>query len=135
MKLLTLGEAAKMTGKSKPTISKAVKDGKISGQKIDGVYQIEVSELTRVFPAKSADAGQPTKSSPNQQASNAQSDEIAELKLQHLEEKLRDAEQRLTKVEMERDQAVQDARDDRNKFMALLEYQQTKSFWSKLRRK
>ena len=131
MKLLTLGEAAKMTGKSKPTISKAVKDGKISGQKIDGVYQIEVSELTRVFPAKSADAGQPTKSSPNQQASNAQSDEIAELKLQHL----RDAEQRLTKVEMERDQAVQDARDDRNKFMALLEYQQTKSFWSKLRRK
>jgi len=135
MKLLTLGEAAKMTGKSKPTISKAVKDGKISGQKIDGVYQIEVSELTRVFPAKSADAGQPTKSSPNQPASNAQSDEIAELKLQHLEEKLRDAEQRLTKVEMERDQAVQDARDDRNKFMALLEYQQPKSFWSKLRRK
>ena len=64
MKLLTLGEAAKITGKSKPTISKAVKDGKISGQKIDGVYQIEVSELTRVFPAKSADADQPIKSSP-----------------------------------------------------------------------
>lgn len=136
MKLLTLGEAAKITGKSKPTISKAVKDGKISGQKIDGVYQIEVSELTRVFPAKSADADQPIKSSPFSKTSNAQSDEIAELKLQHLEEKLRDAEQRLTKVEMERDQAVQDARDDRNKFMALLEHQQpNKSFWSRLRGK
>ena len=47
MKLLTLGEVAKLTGKSKPTISKAVKDGKISGNKVDGVFQIEVSELLR----------------------------------------------------------------------------------------
>lgn len=134
MKLLTLGEASKLTGKSKPTISKAVNDGKISGQKIDGVYQIEVSELIRVFPAKSADADQPTKSSSNQSAPNAQAEEIAELKLKHLEEKLRDAEQRLAKAEQEREKAVQDAREDRNKFLALLEHQQQpKGFWSRLR--
>ena len=53
MKLLTLGEAAKLTGKSKPTISKAVKDGKISGKKVEGVFQIEVSELLRVHLSKS----------------------------------------------------------------------------------
>ena len=34
MKHLTPGEAAKMTGKSKPTISEAVKDGRPSGQKV-----------------------------------------------------------------------------------------------------
>lgn len=129
MKLLTLGEASKLTGKSKPTISKAVKDGKISGHKVDGVYQIEVSELTRVYPAKSATAEEAPATTP---ATNAQSDEIAELKLKHLEEKLRDAEQRLTKAELERDQAVQDARDDRNKFMALLEHQKPKGLWARL---
>ena len=53
MAKLTLGQAAKQVGKSKPTISKAIKDGKLSGEKIDGVYQIEVSELLRVYDAVS----------------------------------------------------------------------------------
>ena len=53
MKHLTLGEASKLTGKSKPTISKAIKDGRISAkQRADKSYQIEVSELIRVYPAK-----------------------------------------------------------------------------------
>ena len=43
MSKLTLGQASKLVGKSKPTISKAVKDGKLSGQKVDGVFQIEKS--------------------------------------------------------------------------------------------
>jgi excisionase family DNA binding protein len=34
VKHLTTGEAAKITGKSKPTISEAVKDGRLSGQKV-----------------------------------------------------------------------------------------------------
>ena len=125
MKLLTLGEASKLTGKSKPTISKAVKDGKISGNKVDGVFQIEVSELLRVYPAKSQDN--------NQDKSNTlPSSEVDALKQQHLEEKVNDLEKRLIKAEQERDQAIQDARDDRNKFMALLEHQRPKSFWAKL---
>ena len=126
MKLLTLGEAAKLTGKSKPTISKAVKDGKISGKKVDGVFQIEVSELLRVYPAKTETEEQqsPKTSSP--------SSEVEALKQQHLEEKVNDLEKRLMKAEQERDQAVQDARDDRNKFMALLEHQKPKGLWAKI---
>lgn len=129
MKLLTLGEAAKLTGKSKPTISKAVKDGKISGNKVDGVFQIEVSELLRVYPAKTEIEEQksPKASSP--------SSEVEALKQQHLEEKVNDLEKRLMKAEQERDQAVQDARDDRNKFMALLEHQKPKGLWSRIRGK
>lgn len=47
----TLGEAAKAVGKSKGTISKAIKSGKISATKQeDGSYSIEAVELHRVYP-------------------------------------------------------------------------------------
>ena len=127
MKLLTLGEAAKLTGKSKPTISKAVKDGKISGKKVDGVFQIEVSELLRVYPAKSETEAEATPPS-----NKAEANAITELTIKHLEEKLRESENRMLKLEQERDQAVDDARSDRARFMALLEDQRPKGFWSRL---
>ena len=47
----TLGTAAKATGKSKPTIQRAVKTGKLSAiRKTDGSYEIDPAELHRVFP-------------------------------------------------------------------------------------
>ena len=49
----TLGEAAKATGKSKPTIQRAIKSGKISAsKKEDGTYDIDPAELHRVYPVK-----------------------------------------------------------------------------------
>lgn len=59
----TLGTAAKATGKAKSTILRAIKSGIISARKAhDGSYEIEPSELHRVFepivaqPAGSTDA-------------------------------------------------------------------------------
>ena len=50
MAYYTLGQAAKATGKTKTTISNAIKKGRLSAEKNDsGHYQIEVSELHRVF--------------------------------------------------------------------------------------
>lgn len=47
----TLGQAAKATGISKPTLSRAIKSGKLSGQKQpDGSFLIDPSELHRVYP-------------------------------------------------------------------------------------
>ena len=47
----TLGEAAKATGKSKATISKAIKSGRISALKGGtGAFIIDPSELHRVYP-------------------------------------------------------------------------------------
>jgi len=47
----TVGQAAKATGKSKPTISRAIKSGVISAAKNeDGSYTIDPAELHRVFP-------------------------------------------------------------------------------------
>jgi DNA-binding transcriptional regulator GbsR (MarR family) len=49
----TLNEAAKETGRSKGTISKALNNGKLSYiSKTKSGYQIEPSELFRVFPLK-----------------------------------------------------------------------------------
>lgn len=54
----TIGQAAKATGRSKPTISRAIKSGTISATKNDdGSYTIDPAELHRVFP--------PVKSSSN----------------------------------------------------------------------
>lgn len=53
----TAGEAAKATGVSTATISRAIKNGKISALKGDsGAWQIDPSELHRVYPPIAAQA-------------------------------------------------------------------------------
>jgi hypothetical protein len=126
MAKLTLGQAAKQVGKSKPTISKAIKDGKLSGEKNDnGVYQIEVSELLRVYDAVSetTEASAP----PAPQASA-----VSEVEKRFLEEKVADLEARLTDMKDERDTAQKEAREDRARMMALIEDKRPKGFWSRL---
>jgi hypothetical protein len=47
----TLGTAAKATGKAKSTILRSIKSGTLSAARApDGSYEIEPSELHRVFP-------------------------------------------------------------------------------------
>ncbi|MFD1483599.1 hypothetical protein [Paracoccus nototheniae] len=49
---LSASEAARRTGKSVPTITRAIKSGKISAEKSgSGGYQIDPAELFRAFPA------------------------------------------------------------------------------------
>jgi predicted site-specific integrase-resolvase len=49
----TLGTAAKATGKSRATIQRAIKNGKISARKNEsGQYEIDPAEILRVYPAK-----------------------------------------------------------------------------------
>lgn len=53
----TLGTAAKATGKSKTTIHRAIKSGRISANCDEsGVYKIDPSELHRVFPPFSSNS-------------------------------------------------------------------------------
>jgi len=49
--MYSLAQAAKATGKSKPTIARAIKAGKLSASRADdGSYAIDPAELSRVFP-------------------------------------------------------------------------------------
>jgi len=46
----TLGQAARATGKSKPTIARAIRAGRLSaGRGADGSFNIDPAELERVF--------------------------------------------------------------------------------------
>jgi len=59
MQYLTLSQAAKETGKSKGTLSKALKTGKISYvEKTDAGYKIDPAELFRVYPRNQSNAPQ-----------------------------------------------------------------------------
>ena len=127
MAKLTLGQAAKQVGKSKPTISKAIKDGKLSGEKIDGVYQIEVSELLRVYDAISETTEAAAAAPPAPEASA-----VSEVEKRFLEEKVADLEARLTDMKDERDTAQKEAREDRARMMALIEDKRPKGFWGRL---
>lgn len=51
MSFLTLSQAAKATSKSKSTLNRAIKSGRLSATRNeDGTFSIDPSELARVFP-------------------------------------------------------------------------------------
>lgn len=55
----TLGQAARATGKAKPTIARAIQTGRLSAARgDDGAWAIDPAELTRVYPLLPAGAGQ-----------------------------------------------------------------------------
>lgn len=96
---LSANEAAKRTGKSVPTITRAIKSGKLSAERTDtGGYIIDPSELFRVFPAVTTSPNTtPIKLGP----------EIPELpppRTYALEEKVRMLEAALSDVKVERDE-------------------------------
>lgn len=56
--MYTLGEAARASGKSKSTIAKAIKSGRVSAvRSLDGSYEIDPAELHRVYPVTGAPNG------------------------------------------------------------------------------
>ena len=57
----TAGQAAKAVGKSMPTISKALKTGRLSAKKVGNKYEIDASELFRVWPKVLDSEGLPNK--------------------------------------------------------------------------
>lgn len=57
---------------------------------------------------------------------------LAEQRNSHLETTVEDLKTRLDAMKAERDQAMQDARADRARVVAFLEYQRPEFLWSKL---
>lgn len=62
---LTLSQAAKLTGKSKSTINRAIKSGKLSATRHDdGSYSIDPAELSRVFNMEPPDSSKRSDAQP-----------------------------------------------------------------------
>ncbi|WP_217896914.1 hypothetical protein, partial [Paracoccus sediminis] len=89
----TLGEAAKATRKSKATISKAIKSGKISAIKDDtGAFQIDPSELHRVYPITVSDERDETPGPPQVNTTNDGLVRELQARLEAAHERLADKE-------------------------------------------
>jgi len=125
----TLKEAAKATGKSKTTIHRALKSGKISAVKRDdGAYSIEPAELHRVFP--------PVPEERTEERFNRND-------MEHLRNDQGTLRIQLETIEKERErerqqlqETITDLREDRDRWRqqatALLEDKRPRGFWKKL---
>lgn len=99
----TLGEAAKATGKSKATISKAIKNGRISAQKDEtGTFRIDPSELHRVYPPTVSSEHHETPTSPPETGSL----------VRELQARLEAAHERLS----DKETVISDLREDRDRW-------------------
>ncbi len=87
----TLGQAAKATGLTKPTISKAIANGRISAVKQDnGSYSIDPAELHRVFPPLSLASKETPASLPLETPSSVNADNGLRALVETLQEQLAD---------------------------------------------
>ena len=110
----TLGEAAIACGKSKSTLSKSIKAGKISAFKNDhGAFEIEPSELFRLYPPTPPPIEQNTietvgveqKETPK----NTNNIEMLEAKLQMANERIDELKSDKEKLEIDKEQWRQQA--------------------------
>jgi len=122
---LTLGQAAKESGISKATLSKALKSGRLSYvAKSAAGYEIDPAELFRVFPRKQGQLPQSERL-----ATPTETTELAVLRV-----RLEAAEQRATDLAKELDRA----HEEKLRILALLPAPDhflppPRGFWSRLR--
>ena len=75
----TLGQAARATGKAKPTIARAIQTGRISASRSDtGSWQIEPAELHRVYPMTGQTNGTMLRDLPDEADTPSLADLLAE---------------------------------------------------------
>lgn len=113
----TLGQAAKAVGKSKATIHRDIKSGKLSADRQeDGSYRIDAAELFRVYPPAPPRGVSET---PDETASETirNPQETGETKA--LEAELRLLRERLA----EKDELVADLRQERDRLLRVVEEQ------------
>lgn len=138
----TAGQAAKAVGKSMPTISKALKTGRLSAEKVGNKYEIDAAELFRVWPKSTGGNGLPSQNGKGSSLSsvNPQENDVikvledtlnAERKLNSEKDgRIADLTQRAERAEQKEDAA-------QAQLVGLLTDQRTtprKGFWESLKK-
>lgn len=110
---ISLSDAAKLVGMSKNGIVKAIKNGKISGQKnVHGQWEVDPAELTRVYkPIETAELVSANKNAP---VSDSEPNENMALK--------REVELQREQINLLRDQLA-DAKGREDKILKMMEEQ------------
>ena len=109
---ITLTEATEKTGKSKSTLTRAINSGKLSATRSDDgkTYQVEESELARVFPLTNVNHDSPDDSPSVNQPESVPASAQLELVQDQIEEI-----KRIHRREVERMEAqIDDLRQDRD---------------------
>jgi len=110
MTQLTLQEAATQVGKSRSTIWRAVKNGKLSAHKQDGGdFLVDASELLRAYPPVARATSQDTK---DETTRNSNENSPLQVELEAAKQRIR---------ELEADKA--DLRGERDKLLAVVQEQ------------
>lgn len=128
----TLGTAAKATGKSKATISKAIKTGRISAIKDEsGAFRIEPSELHRVYPPTPTFEEIDTQTDTGEHREQVNTEDRSLIR--ELQARLEAANERLS----DKEAVISDLKEDRDRWRqqatALLADQRPKvGFWARL---
>jgi hypothetical protein len=118
----TLGTAAKATGRSRTSILRAIEKGKISAQKnVHGEWDIEPSELHRVYPAKGMGDGSRNSTG----ATEANTDLLIEnkelaAKLEAADQRITDALDQVADLRLRLDQSEEERRRTQAQLTALL---------------
>ena len=112
MKPLSIGAAARLCGRSKSTISRAIASGKLSASRAGNGFAIDPAELARVFPWNPATVAQPSQRNDTQPPSATPSGPSAETL---------DMENRMLREMLERErETVADLRDRLTRTQALI---------------
>lgn len=140
---LTLGQAAKHAGRAKGTLSKALNNGQISGEKDDkGRWQIDPSELQRWMdanPFQNTDENQDT--TPIDTPKNHSGNSALEVEVKMLREQMaeirslneRERQILIDQIEALREQAERQSADHRQALAALTDQRERErghGFWS-----
>ena len=129
--MFSLAQAAKATGKSRPTIARAIKNGRLSASRADdGSYEIDPAELSRVFPLAGQDAGTMKQTVPGNGAGTSPAISAGEVEALHARiaeqtETIRQLWQRLDVA----DQRVAAEAEERRRLLALLTDQRRRPWW------
>ena len=112
----SLSEAARATGKNKTTIQRAIKNGRISATKGNsGSYEIEPSELHRVFPPIAAQRDAQHRQSNDTQQGKSASINSDLARVLELEKELAVARERANGLEAQKDQMADTINDLRKR--------------------
>ena len=122
MSKLSLGEAARVSGLSKPTISKYLKTGRISGhQRADSVWEIDESEIVRLMASR--DAPQRGRTPPTKaadQAAGAALESALAVEVRFLQERVADLKEREARALAQLETALESERAAHGQVAGLL---------------
>ena len=121
----TLGEAAKATGVSKASLSRAIHSGRISAaKKDDGSFSIEPVELHRVYPPKSSatvsETSFETPRNITDNTRNSPDSNVLQARLEAALEQLRDREGTIDDLRQRLDRSDEERREAQARVIGLL---------------